>query len=113
MPGSRDHATTPSSPDAAATLAASLQLELEHARAKFARVEAEYAQLLADPDTIQEDRDSVRQLLEELRAASDSAERAVARLAAGEYGQCSACGGDIGAERLEAIPDTATCRDCS
>jgi DnaK suppressor protein len=38
---------------------------------------------------------------------------AAARLAAGTYRQCGDCGGDIGAERLEALPATQVCVPCA
>ncbi len=39
-------------------------------------------------------------------------EDALARLEAGEYGMCRACGRPIGAERLEAVPEADLCREC-
>ena len=38
---------------------------------------------------------------------------ALQRLAAGAYGTCVDCGGDIGAARLEAQPVAARCIDCA
>jgi|ERR687891_433952 RNA polymerase-binding protein DksA len=38
--------------------------------------------------------------------------RALERLAGGTYGRCEMCGNPIGAERLAAIPEAATCREC-
>lgn len=40
-------------------------------------------------------------------------ERALDRLAAGEYEQCKSCGDDIPAARLEALPTTSLCVDCA
>ena len=37
---------------------------------------------------------------------------ALERIDEGTYGQCSICGGSIGAPRLAAIPEADTCRDC-
>lgn len=48
------------------------------------------------------DRDRVRSLVAALR-----------RLDAGTYGSCTACGAAIGAERLEVMPETTTCRACT
>jgi RNA polymerase-binding protein DksA len=42
-----------------------------------------------------------------------SIDEALERLDAGTYGACTSCGKPIGAERLEALPWTATCIDCS
>lgn len=87
--------------------------ELDHARATFERLSAEYEGLLADPDAIQEDRDSQRLLVEQARGELERAEQAVAAADAGQYGVCVKCGGPIGAERLEALPTTQTCVNCS
>jgi DnaK suppressor protein len=40
-------------------------------------------------------------------------ESALARLDDGEYGRCTACGREIAAERLEAVPWAATCVACA
>ncbi len=40
-------------------------------------------------------------------------EAALARIEAGEYGICATCGQDIGAERLDVLPDTPFCRNCA
>ncbi|MGH9134218.1 MAG: TraR/DksA family transcriptional regulator [Ilumatobacteraceae bacterium] len=92
---------------------AALRAELEHAQANLARLESEYAELLADPGVIQEDRDSTRRLLEGARITAVAAERAVARFEDGTYGRCVRCGGAIAPERLEAIPDAELCVSCS
>lgn len=39
--------------------------------------------------------------------------RALARLDAGEYGRCAACGAAIGRARLETLPETSRCRRCA
>ena len=38
---------------------------------------------------------------------------ALARLDAGTYGRCNQCGGTIGIERLEILPQTPTCMRCA
>jgi RNA polymerase-binding transcription factor DksA len=38
--------------------------------------------------------------------------RALDRLRDGDYDVCEICGQPIGAERLAAIPEVTTCRDC-
>ena len=40
-------------------------------------------------------------------------ERALERIESGEYGTCASCGGEIPHARLEAFPETATCKACS
>ncbi len=37
---------------------------------------------------------------------------ALKRIADGTYGTCVRCGGEIGRERLEAVPHAALCRNC-
>jgi RNA polymerase-binding transcription factor len=39
-------------------------------------------------------------------------DRALARIDDGTYGRCEACGGDIGVERLEALPYATQCIEC-
>lgn len=99
----------PSGPEA---IESSLRDELASSHANLDRLTREYEDLLSDPDAIQEDRDSVRQLLEEARASAIAAERAVERLEAGQYGRCERCGKPIAPERLEAIPNATTCVTC-
>ena len=89
-----------------------LRTELAAANERLTALETEYQGLLADPDTIQEDRDSTRILLEATRAVAQSAREAVERVEQGTYGRCSVCGETIPAERLEAIPDADTCVSC-
>lgn len=38
---------------------------------------------------------------------------ALDRIAAGEYGDCVACGDEISQERLDVLPDTPKCRKCA
>lgn len=92
---------------------ARLESERDQARARVAELEVEYDELLGNRDVIQEDRDTTRRILEEARGALAAAERSLAQEAAGDYGRCSSCGEPIGDERLEALPDTTTCRDCA
>ena len=40
-------------------------------------------------------------------------DRALARLAAGRYGRCDACGHAIAFARLAALPETTTCLSCA
>jgi RNA polymerase-binding protein DksA len=46
------------------------------------------------------------QLLEEVEAALE-------RIEAGTYGTCELCGREIPKQRLDALPQTATCIDCA
>ncbi|WP_323771733.1 TraR/DksA C4-type zinc finger protein [Antarctobacter sp.] len=38
---------------------------------------------------------------------------ALGRMAQGEYGFCTRCGGEISAERLAAVPEAPLCKDCA
>jgi DnaK suppressor protein len=51
-------------------------------------------------------------LREHTRTAVAAVEAALARLDAGAYGTCTACGRAITPERLEALPAAALCIDC-
>jgi DnaK suppressor protein len=100
------------SPSSSPSIADQLDEQLARAREQLERLEKEYAVLLADPGAIQEDRDTTRQLLEEARGSHEVAERALSRFRDGIYGICVRCNGDIGAERLEALPGVETCIAC-
>lgn len=89
-----------------------LEAELAAANERLAALEAEYEGLLADPDTIQEDRDSTRIILEATRLTTQTAREALERMRDGTYGSCVVCGKAIPTERLEAIPDADTCVSC-
>ena len=100
-------------PDSGPDRATLLHDELARATEQVDALEAEYQQLLANPDVIQEDRDATAVLLQHARRTLDSAQAAVDRLDAGTDGRCSVCGGDIGAERLAALVDVTTCVGCA
>lgn len=89
-----------------------LREEQRQTAEQLERLEDEYATLLEDPDAIQEDRDTTRQVLEEARAAAELATRALDRFEQGTYGACVRCGNAIGDERLEALPGVETCISC-
>lgn len=99
--------------DTAADLHSRLETERDQALARVAELEGEYTELLGNRDVIQEDRDTTRRILEEARGVLAAAERSLAQEATGDYGRCADCGDPIGAERLEALPDTRTCRACA
>ena len=90
-----------------------LRDDLNNAESQFRALEQEYAELLADPGTIQEDRDATRTVMEASRGTVVQAQHALARFAHGDYGRCEHCGKPIGTERLEAIPDASRCVACA
>ena len=68
-----------------------------------------------DPDgtTVSVQRAQLQGLLAGARRDLAALDRAVERLAAGTYGRCTACGADIAAARLEALPAAGTCIACA
>ncbi len=52
-------------------------------------------------------------LEEELQANLSDVEAALARLEAGEYGQCRSCQEPISAARLDALPAAVLCIECA
>jgi len=98
-----------------------MRRRLEARRAKLterpANIERDRRRL-PDPDT--EERAPERandEVLEHLvggeRAALGEIEQALARIAAGTYGTCEACGEAIAPARLEAVPEAVRCIDCA
>jgi len=68
-----------------------------------------------DPEgpTIAYQRAQLRNLLERSRWSVEDLDRALERLARGEYRACERCRGAIPPARLEARPATRTCVDCA
>lgn len=48
-----------------------------------------------------------------LETSLERAERALTKLDEGSYGACDACGGEIAAGRLRAMPDSVLCLACA
>ena len=94
-------------------LIAGLQADLAAANEHLTRLSADYEAMLADQDTIQEDRDSTAQFVMQARGVVARAETALARAEAGRYDTCELCGAVIPEERLEALPDATTCVTCA
>jgi RNA polymerase-binding transcription factor DksA len=109
--------------DAAAR--ALLETERAATAARLASLTADVAAIVAgaddngddehDPEgaTIAYERARTTALAERARADLVELDRAVARLAAGIYRRCAACGRPIGPERLAARPATRTCVACA
>src|ERR1700732_4706773 len=68
-----------------------------------------------DPEgsTIAFERAQIAALLAEARAYLGELDQAMERLRAGSYSVCERCGGQIGADRLEARPAARTCILCA
>jgi DnaK suppressor protein len=63
----------------------------------------------ADSGQVAAEQGESRALASRLREQLDDVEAAIARLAEGTYGRCEICGGEIGEDRLEAMPATRFC----
>lgn len=55
----------------------------------------------------------LQQLSHQLHAELQQAELAIAREAAGQYGICQQCGGEIAPARLQLLPFALTCVQCA
>jgi DnaK suppressor protein len=70
---------------------------------------ADYDQHQADLGTETFEREKDFSLLEQLEAELDDLDHALRKLDEGTYGICEACGKEIPAERLEAMPGARLC----
>ncbi len=52
-------------------------------------------------------------MLEQARRSRTDLEQALDRVAAGTYGRCEQCNGEIPAERLAARPSARSCMNCT
>lgn len=95
------------------TAARLLGEQVEHFEKQLIELESDMAGMLRDHDTIQEDLDQTRALIETVRGDLQRAQRALERIDAGTYGQCVDCGSPIAEARLEAIPEVERCTDCA
>jgi len=67
----------------------------------------------AEGSTVAYERARVQALLTHAQRARADLEAAAGRIAAGTYRICVGCGGEIPAERLNALPATRTCVECA
>lgn len=67
----------------------------------------------AEQATERENEDVLRNLQEETRRELQQVRAALKRIASGEYGICSQCGGPIGEARLAALPYATRCIHCA
>lgn len=103
-------------------------MDFEKAKARLCAMQAELRQRLAhletdlaqplDPDSAEravemEDDASLEGQAALVARELASVDRALERIAAGNYGECVRCGQPIGAARLEARPEAALCIDCA
>lgn len=102
------------------TLRRALLQQRHRLLAQVARLEDELRWLEAEvePELVENGQEATLALLagrldEHDRAELEAIERALARIEAGTYGRCFACGEAIPAERLAALPATELCRPCA
>ena len=103
-----------------------LEAERAETRGRLARLVDDYDAMVAasrgsnaddehDPEgaTIAFERSQVGALVRQARLHVVEIDAAMGRLEAGTYGTCEACGGSIGAGRLEVRPVARTCIQCA
>lgn len=73
----------------------------------------DYDSNFADTSQVTAERGEAETLATQLKEALVEVEDALARLEAGTYGQCDACGKAISAARLEAKPAAPQCIECA
>jgi RNA polymerase-binding protein DksA len=94
-----------------------LQTRREELVQRMQAVEAELASH-STPDwedqAIEQESDEVLERMgQAARAEVLQIDAALGRIEAQEYGYCTRCGAEIGAERLDLLPFTPFCRDCA
>lgn len=86
---------------------------LERSEQQLIELESSLTGMLRDQDTLQEDRDNTRLVIDAIRADVRETKRALHRVADGTYGRCSSCGMEIAPERVAAIPTIERCARCA
>ncbi len=87
--------------------------QLERSMQQLVGLESVLTDMNHGHDTIQEDRDSTRLVVDSIREDVRRFKSALARLETGTYGRCVTCGSMIAPERLEAIPSADHCTRCA
>lgn len=90
-----------------------LREQLDQSERQLVELETTLTDMLSDHDTIQEDQDQSRLVVDTVRAEIRNTRRALERIEDGSYGTCAGCGGPIHPERLEAIPIAERCGSCA
>jgi DnaK suppressor protein len=101
-------------------IAERLTAEADALRVELAAAEAQMAALSADCDLDAGDASAKATALERLRTDTERARTlldrilaTLARVGAPGFGRCAVCGGDIGRDRLLAVPHTTVCIGCA
>ena len=90
-----------------------LASRVERGEAQLRELESNLIGALRDHDTIQEDQNTLRALVESIRLDVRQAQRALERIADGTYGVCRECGDAIAPARLDAMPAAERCARCA
>lgn len=90
-----------------------LRDQLARSERQLVELESTLTGMLRDHDTIQEDQDETRLVVDAVRADMRHTRRALERIEEGTFGLCSRCGDPIHPERLEAIPFADRCARCA
>ena len=94
-------------------LASRLTASVERGERQLRELGSNLSGALHDHDTIQEDQDTLRALVEAIRVDVQQARRALERVNDGTYGRCRTCDTQIAPERLDAIPTADRCARCA
>ncbi len=92
-----------------------LALLVGHGERAVHEMAGEGSDEIPDPNdraTVEEERNWTLRLRDRDRKLIGKIQEALARLEAGTFGKCTACGGSISAARLRARPVTDLCIDC-
>ena len=92
-----------------ARLHARLTEQLERSEHQLVGLESILSDMMNGHDTIQEDRDGTRLVVDSVREDVRRINGALGRFERGTYGHCVTCGSAIARERLEAIPTADHC----
>ena len=90
-----------------------LREQLDRSERQLVELETTFTDMLRGHDTIQEDQDEARRVVDAIRADIRQTRRALQRVEDGTYGSCAGCGASIHPERLEAIPFADRCGRCA
>lgn len=94
-----------------------LEVRLAELESRAERIEADLAEPLsadfAEQATEREDDDALEGQDALLGREIVAVKAALARVDEGSYGECTRCGEDVGAKRLEAYPEAALCIACA
>ena len=98
--------------DAARARLEAMRADLERSIAILKGEHPERENSASDAGAILSDSDRVEAALESMEQHRNAVDAALARVAAGTYGQCVECGKPVPEGRLEVRPDAARCVAC-